>query len=78
MKIHDININKLRRDKSISQQKVSELSGIPQPHISRIEKGVIKIDNLTINTVECILNAIGYQLEIKPIEPETTNWKKLL
>ena len=78
MKVSDLNIKALRKSKNLSQQELSDITGIMKHHISRIETGKVNQMLMSIEKTESILNALGFQLEVKPIEPEKTNWKKLL
>ncbi|MDO5574207.1 MAG: helix-turn-helix transcriptional regulator [bacterium] len=52
-----------RKSNSITQQEVSERSGLSQQAVSRLEKGT----GGTLETVMRYLHAIGYSLEIKRI-----------
>ena len=54
------NIKKYRKNKNISQQKLSELSGVPRVSISRYENGD-RIPN--INVVTKLSNALGVSIE---------------
>lgn len=49
-----------REDKGMSQRQLSELSGVPQKTISRIENG---IDVPKIDTLAKLAKALGYTIE---------------
>ena len=53
---------KARNEKNLTQKELSELSGIRQSNISRIERGVCAP---SINTLEAIANALGKKLKIE-------------
>ncbi len=52
-----------REKRKMSQRKLSELSGIPQTTIARIETNVVTPQ---LSTLIKYLNAIGYRLTIVP------------
>ena len=53
---------KARNEKNLTQKELSELSGIRQSNISRIERGVCAP---SINTLKAIANALGKKLKIE-------------
>lgn len=53
-----------RKNKKMSQKELSVKSGIKQPAIARIEKGV---HSPTINSLLKILYPLGYTLKVVPI-----------
>ena len=53
-----------RKNKKMSQEELSIKSGIKQPSIARIEKG---IQSPTINSLLRILYPLGYTLKVVPI-----------
>lgn len=53
-----------RKNKKMSQEELSIKSGIKQPSIARIEKG---IHSPTINSLLKILYPLGYTLKVVPI-----------
>lgn len=53
-----------RKEKELSQSKLSELSGVEQSVIARIENGT----NPQIETVLKLLNALDLTLKVVPIE----------
>lgn len=54
-----------RKEKGISQKKLEELSGVKQPIIARMEKG---LTNPQIDTILKILVPLGKTLAIVPLE----------
>lgn len=56
---------KARNDKKISQQQLEKVSGIKQPVISRLEKGV---SDPKLSTIIKFLHSIGKTLKVVPIE----------
>lgn len=55
------NIKKLRKDKKLSQDKLSRLADVAHATIIKIESGGIK--SPTIDTVQKIANALGISLD---------------
>jgi transcriptional regulator with XRE-family HTH domain len=55
------NIKKLRKDKGLSQDKLSRLADVSHATIIKIESGGIK--SPTIDTVQKIANALGVSLD---------------
>ena len=58
---------KARQEKGISQKQLEELSGVKQPIIARMEKG---ITNPQIGTVLKVLAALGKTLEVVSLKQE--------
>ncbi len=56
---------KARQEKGISQRKLEELSGVKQPVIARLEKG---LTNPQLDTILKILFPLGKTLEIVPLK----------
>lgn len=56
---------KARQEKGLSQKKLEELSGVKQPIIARMEKGVT---NPQLDTVLKVLAALGKTLAVVPLE----------
>ncbi len=52
-----------RRSAGLSQRKLAELAGVPQSTIARVELETIEPRS---STVEKILGAAGYEIEIEP------------
>ena len=57
---------KIRKEQGISQRKLAEIAGCQQADLARMESG--KVVNPGIKTVDRLLNAMGYELSIKPVE----------
>lgn len=56
-------IAEARKMKGISQYKLADISGIPQPSIARIERGKTQP---TVAMALILLDALGYTLKIVP------------
>ncbi len=56
---------KARQEKGISQKKLEELSGVKQPVIARMEKG---ITNPQVDTILKVLLPLGKTLAVVPFE----------
>lgn len=56
---------KAREEKKLTQRKLSELSGISQPVIARIER---RVNAPTVETLMKLLFAMGYTLKVVPLE----------
>ncbi len=56
---------KARQEKGISQKKLEELSGVKQPVIARMEKG---ITNTQVDTILKVLLPLGKTLAVVPFE----------
>lgn len=54
-------IKSIRKEEKVSQKLLSELSGIPQPAIARIESGT---SDPQISTLSRLLAPLGYELQI--------------
>ena len=61
---------KARQEQGISQKKLEELSGVKQPVIARMEKG---ITNPQLDTILKVLVPLGKTLAIVPLEGRTEN-----
>ena len=59
---------KARHEKGITQKKLEELSGVKQPVIARMEKG---ISNPQIDTLIRLLIPLGKTLAVVPLESKT-------
>lgn len=60
-------IKNLRKERGLSQEKLSEEVEISRATLSKLENG--KIANVSIVTLNDILNHLGYELDIKPLNP---------
>jgi transcriptional regulator with XRE-family HTH domain len=55
-------IKKIRREKEMSQQKLSELSEVERKYISNIELGKV---NLTLSTLERLADSLDKKVKIE-------------
>lgn len=64
-------VRELRKQHGMTQIELADIAGVSLPSITRFEKGkeTIRLDVLTK-----ILNSLGYELAIKPIQDGT--WTK--
>ncbi len=53
-----------RRHAGLSQRALAERSGIPQPAIARIERGIV---SPRLDTLDRLLTATGFSLELAPV-----------
>ena len=60
-------VKSLRKEKKISQEDLAKTVGISRNTLSKLENGYIS--NISIVTLEKILNVLGYQIDIKPNNP---------
>lgn len=58
---------KARKEKNLTQQQLSDISGIKQPAIARIENGT---NSPMVNTLMKMLYSMGYTLKVVPLEEE--------
>lgn len=63
-------IKSLRQQKGISQESLSAQANISRATLSKLENGYIA--NISIVTVNQILSLLGYEIEIKPMNPFMT------
>ena len=63
-------VKDLRKEKKISQESLAKAVGISRNTLSKLENGYIA--NISIVTLEKILNTLGYQIDIKPNNPFIT------
>lgn len=61
------NIIKIRNEKQLSQKDLANLLGVAQSAIAKLEK---KTTIPQIDTLMKVVNALGYTLELKPLENE--------
>jgi len=76
MNIKDLKLSNLRNKAGLTQQALSDKSGINRAYIARLEG--IDIENISIKTLTDYVNALGYQLDLVPLECDSGNWKKLI
>lgn len=60
-------IKKLRKEKNLTQEELATQVGISRVTLSKLENGYIA--SISIVTLNDILNHLGYQLDIKPLNP---------
>lgn len=60
-------IQKLRKEKKQSQADLAKTVGISRNTLSKLENGYIA--NISIVTLEKVLNTLGYELDIKHQNP---------
>ena len=56
-----------RKEKKISQEALAKTVGISRNTLSKLENGYIA--NISIVTLNRVLNILGYQIDIKPNNP---------
>ena len=61
------NIKKFIEEKNLTQQQLSDISGIKQPAIARIENGT---NSPMVSTLMKMLYSMGYTLKVVPLEKE--------
>ncbi|MBP3849105.1 MAG: helix-turn-helix transcriptional regulator [Pyramidobacter sp.] len=54
-----------RKERGLSQKKLEELTGVKQPVIARMEKG---ITNPQVDTLNKLLSALGMKLAVVPLD----------
>lgn len=64
-------IRSLRKDKNISQVNLAKTVGISRNTLSKLENGYIA--NISIVTLDKVLNTLDYQLDIQPNNPFIKN-----
>ena len=64
-------IRSLRKDKNISQVNLAKTVGISRNTLSKLENGYIA--NISIVTLDKVLNTLDYQLDIQPNNPFMKN-----
>jgi transcriptional regulator with XRE-family HTH domain len=52
-----------RADKALSQRELGERTGVPQSHISKIEKGAV---DLRVSSLRAIANALDLEIALVP------------
>lgn len=60
-------IRSLRKEKKISQENLAKTVGISRNTLSKLENGYIA--NISIVTLDRVLNVLNYQLDIKQSNP---------
>ncbi len=64
-------VRKLRKERKLSQEKLAKTVGISRNTLSKLENGYIA--NISIVTLDKVLNALNHQLDIKPSNPFVTD-----
>lgn len=64
------NMVNIRKDEGITQKELSDISGIPQPTIAKIEK---ESADPRLSTITNIIDSLGYKLAIVPKEHNKRN-----
>jgi transcriptional regulator with XRE-family HTH domain len=60
-------IKKLRKERKLSQEELAKQSNISRVTLSKLENGYIA--NISIVTLNVVLLNLGYELDIKPLNP---------
>jgi transcriptional regulator with XRE-family HTH domain len=60
-------IKTLRKEKNLTQEELAKKANISRVTLSKLENGYIA--SISIVTLNDILNHLGYQLDIKPLNP---------
>jgi len=60
-------VKELRKEKGINQEELAKAAGISRNTLSKLENGYIA--NISIVTFDKVLNVLGYQLDIKIVNP---------
>ncbi len=65
MQLYEIGpkIKKLRKDKKITQESLSKLSGISRVTLGKLERSVVS--SVSIKTLDILLAALSYEIDIK-------------
>jgi len=60
-------IKRLRKEKSLTQEQLASMVGISRATLSKLENG--QIAQVSIVVLNDILNHLGYEIDIKPLNP---------
>ncbi|MBC8323679.1 MAG: helix-turn-helix transcriptional regulator [Candidatus Marinimicrobia bacterium] len=65
MKLHEIGprIKEIRKDKGLTQEHLSKLSGISRVTLGKLENGGVV--SISIKTLDIMLKTLGYEMEFK-------------
>ena len=65
MQLYEIGtkIKELRKDKGLTQEYLSNLSGISRITLGKLERG--EVSSVSIKTLDIILNALDYEIDMK-------------
>ena len=61
------NVKRLRKEKGLTQEQLARQVNISRATLSKLENG--NIAQVSIVTLNDILNHLGYELEVKPSNP---------
>jgi len=64
------NIKRLRKERNITQEQLATMANISRATLSKLENG--HIAQVSIVTLNDILNHLGYELDIKALNPFIT------
>ncbi|WP_246540262.1 helix-turn-helix domain-containing protein [sulfur-oxidizing endosymbiont of Gigantopelta aegis] len=56
----------LRKDQQLTQLELSKKAGISRVTLGKLERG--EVVSVSIKTLDFILNALSYEIDIKPME----------
>ena len=56
-------IKSLRKEKGLTQKQLAEIAGLSRVTLGKLERG--QIGFITLNTIDIILDALGYEIDIK-------------
>lgn len=60
-------IKKLRKERGLTQEELAKTANISRATLSKLENGYLA--NISIVTVDHILSLLGYEINIKPVNP---------
>ncbi len=65
MQLYEIGpkIRELRKEKSLTQEYLSNVSGISRVTLGKLERG--EVSSISIKTLDIILDALSYEIDIK-------------
>ncbi len=64
-------IKKFRKERGISQEMLAKKTNISRATLSKLENG--QIAHISIVILNDILNHLGYEIDIKPLNPFASN-----
>lgn len=54
-----IHLREIRTDKNLSLRQLEEKSGINRSRLSKIERGILKPENITVGTIQKLAKSLG-------------------
>ncbi len=60
-------IRELRKERGLTQEELAKQAGISRATLSKLENGFIS--QISVVTLSEILNTLGYELDITPLNP---------